>query len=368
MDRACWITCYDLPEDPRASSATPCTRRARRTPRGASGREQAQKRGGAVWRRRIAVAALAVLAWPGDGPAAQTYPERPVRLIVASGVGGGLDFVARLVGPKLGYGLGQIVVVDNRAGASGSIAAEQAARATPDGHTLLLLSASLVVYGAVNRTSYDLFRDFAPVSLVSAAPYLLTVTPGLPVQSVKELVAYARANPDKLNFASTGTATLAHLATEWFGDLAGVRLVHVPYKGVGAALPDLFSGRVQMSFLSFASVYGHVRAGRLKALAVASASRLELAPDIPTVIESGVPGYAVTQWHGLLVPRGTPRDRIERLHRETVVAVRHPEVASRLAADGTEGVASAPHEFAAHLKSEHERWSRIARRLGLQAQ
>lgn len=318
-----------------------------------------------MWKPRLVTLALAALLYPTLGLSAQPYPERPVRLIVASGVGGGLDFIARLVGPKLGENLGQTIVVDNRAGASGSIAADLAARATPDGHTLILLSASLVVYGAVNKTPYDLFRDFAAVSLVSAGPYILTVTPELPVKSVKELVAYGKANPAKLNYASTGTATLAHLATEWFGDLAGIRIVHIPYKGVGVALPDMFSGRIHMSFLSVASVYGHVRAGRLRALAIASPARAKVAPDIPTVIEAGVPGYTVTQWHGLLAPRGTPKSVIERLQREIVKVVQHPEVVSRLALDGTEGLGSTPQEFAAHLRSEHERWSRIARQLGL---
>jgi tripartite-type tricarboxylate transporter receptor subunit TctC len=320
-------------------------------------------------KRELPISAMAALigALTVTAPAlaAQSYPTKPVRVIVASGIGGGLDFIARLVGPKLGENLGQTVVVDNRAGASGSIAAELAAQATPDGHTLILLSASLVVYGAVNKTSYDLFRDFAPVSLVSAAPYILTVTTGLPATTVQELIAYGKANPAKLNYASTGTATLAHLATEWFGDLAGIRLVHIPYKGVGAALPDIFAGRVQMSFLSFASVYGHVRAGRLKALAVASTARAKAAPEIPTVIEAGVPGFTVTQWHGLLAPRGTPRSVIARLHREIVKVLQHPEITARLALDGTEGVGSSPEQFGVHLKSEYERWAKVARQTGL---
>jgi tripartite-type tricarboxylate transporter receptor subunit TctC len=312
-----------------------------------------------------ALLALGLALTPLPGVAAQGYPNKPVRVIVASGAGGGLDFVGRLVSPKLAEDLGQNVVVDNRAGASGSIAAELAAQAAPDGYTLILLSASLVVYGAVNKTRYDLFRDFAPVSQVAAGPYLLTVTNSLPVKSVKELVAHAKAAPGKLNYASTGNASLAHLATEWFSILTGAPLTHVPYKGVGAALPDMFSGQLHMSLLSVASVFGHVRAGRLRALAIATEKRAKIAPEIPTMIEAGVPGYKVTQWHGLLAPRGTPRAILDRVQGGVVKALQHPDVATRLAADGTEPVGSTPAQFAAHLKFEHDTWSKVAKQTGL---
>ena len=307
------------------------------------------------------IAALALAAPHAAAQSASAYPTKPVRLIVASGAGGGLDFVARQVAIPLSEALGQTVVVDNRAGASGSIAAELASQAAPDGYTLMLLSASLVVYGIVNKTRYDLYRDFAPVSQVAAAPYMLTVYPGLPVKSVKELIAYAKATPEKLNYASTGNASLAHLATELFAHSTGTQLVHIPYKGVGAALGDMLSGRVHMSFLSAGSVYSHVRSQKLRAVAIASTTRAKMAPELPTIIESGVPGFAVTQWHGMLSLRGTSRPVIERLHREIVKAVQRPEVASRLALDGTEGIASSPQDFAAHLKSEREQWEKVAK-------
>lgn len=315
-------------------------------------------------KRALAAALAAAFAAAAPVQAAQgpaPYPVKPVRLIVASGAGGGLDFVARQIAGPLGETLGQTIVVDNRAGASGSIAAEVAAHSAPDGYTLILLSASLVVYGIVNKTRYDLFRDFDPVSQVAAAPYVLTVHPGLPVASVKELVAYARTVPSKLNYPSTGNASLAHLATELFRILTGIELVHIPYKGVGAALPDMLAGRTHLSFLSMGSVYSHVRAGRLKALAIASAARSKAAPDLPTMIESGVPGYVVTQWHGMLVPRGTPRAVIERLHREIVKAVQRPEVAARFALDGTEGIASPPERFAQHLRAERDQWAKVVK-------
>lgn len=306
-------------------------------------------------------AALATASPYGVAQSTAAYPSKPVRVIVASGAGGGLDFVARLVATPLTETMGQSFVVDNRSGASGSIAAELTSLAPPDGYTLMLLSASLVVYGIVNKTRYDLYRDFAPVSQVAAAPYMLTVHPGVPAKNVKELVAYAKSVPSRLNYASTGNASLAHLATELFAISTGIQLVHIPYKGVGAALTDMLSGQIQMSFLSAGSVHSQVRAQKLKAIAIASATRAKMAPELPTMIESGVPGYVVTQWHGLLAPRGTPRPVIDRLHQEIVKAVTRPEVVQRFALDGTEGIASSPGEFAAHLRSEREQWTKVAK-------
>ncbi len=306
-------------------------------------------------------AALATASPYGIAQSTAAYPSKPVRVIVASGAGGGLDFVARLVATPLTETMGQSFVVDNRSGASGSIAAELTSLAPPDGYTLMLLSASLVVYGIVNKTRYDLYRDFAPVSQVAAAPYMLTVHPGVPAKNVKELVAYAKSVPSRLNYASTGNASLAHLATELFAISTGIQLVHIPYKGVGAALTDMLSGQIQMSFLSAGSVHSQVRAQKLKAIAIASATRAKMAPELPTMIESGVPGYVVTQWHGLLAPRGTPRPVIDRLHQEVVKAVTRPEVVQRFALDGTEGIASSPGEFAAHLRSEREQWTKVAK-------
>jgi len=227
----------------------------------------------------IVFAALSVVGTDAAAQAA-AWPARPIRMTVASGAGGGLDLVARTVAAPLSETLGQNVVVDNRAGASGSIAAEVTAQSAPDGYTLMVLSASLVVYGVVNKTAYDLFRDFDPVSQIAASPYMLTVYPGLPAQSIKEFIAYAKANPGKLNFASTGPASLAHLAGELFAMKTGTQLVHIPYKGVGAALPDMLSGRTQMSFLSGGSVMGQIRTQKLKALAIASATHHDEPPGL----------------------------------------------------------------------------------------
>jgi tripartite-type tricarboxylate transporter receptor subunit TctC len=327
-------------------------------------------------RQSIVVALAAALAGAGPNAAAQSadakgaaYPSKPVRLIVASGAGGGLDFVARQVAIPVSEYLGQTVVVDNRAGASGSIAAEVTSQAAPDGYTLMFLSASLVVYGVVTKTRYDLYRDFAPITQAAAAPYMLTVHPSIPVKTVKELAAYAKASPSKLNYASTGNASLAHLASELFGHATGTsgQLVHIPYKGVGAALGDMLSGRVQMSFLSAGSVYSHVRSGKLKPIAIASATRAKMAPDLPTMIESGFPGFLVTQWHGMLAPRGTPRPIVQRLYRETARAVQQPDVAQRLALDGTEGIGSTPEDFGKFLVSERDQWAQAAKVANIRA-
>lgn len=306
-------------------------------------------------------AAALAMAAPHAAAQAGAWPGKPIRMIVSSGAGGGLDLVARLVAAPIAEALKQNVVVDNRPGASGSIAAELIAQASPDGYTFMVLSASLVVYGVVNKTRYDLYRDFDAVAQIAASPYILTVTPSLPVKSVKELIAYAKANPGKLNFASTGPSSLAHLAGELFGITTGTQLVHVPYKGVGAALPDMISGRTQMSFLSGGSVSAQIRNGNLKPLAVAGTSRAKSMPNVPTMVESGVPGFVVTQWHGVVTPRGTPRAIIERMHQEIAKAVQRPEVASRLAQDGTEGVGSSPKEFTAFLRSERDQWAKVAK-------
>ncbi len=289
------------------------------------------------------------------------YPTKPIRMTVSSGAGGGLDFVSRLAATAMAESLGQSVVVDNRAGASGSIAAEITALAPADGYTVMMLSASLVVYGVVNKTRYDLYRDFSALSQLSQSPYILTVHSALPVKTVQELVAYARAHPTRLSYASTGNASLGHLATALLGHLTQAPFMHVPYKGVGAALTDLLSGQVQISFLSGGSLFSQIRSHKLRALAVASPTRVKAAPDILTMDEAGVPNFTITQWHGLLAPRGVPRVISDRLHREVVKAIQRPDVAARLALDGTEGVASSPAQFTAFLQAEQAQWSKAAK-------
>jgi len=288
------------------------------------------------------------------GPA---YPVKPIRMTVSSGAGGGLDLVARLVATPMGEALGQNIVVDNRPGASGSIAAEVTSHAAPDGYTLMVLSASLVVYGTVNKTRYDLYRDFSAVSQIAASPYLLTVHPSVPAGNVAEFIRYAKANPQKVYYASTGTASLAHLAGALFGVRTGTELTHVPYKGVGAALADMLSGQIQMSFFSGGSVYRQVRSQKLRALGVASAARSPLMPELPTLNESGVPDFTVTQWHGLMAPAGTPPAIIDRLQGEVAKAIQRSDVSTRLGRDGTETIGSKPADFAAFLRAERDKWT-----------
>lgn len=315
----------------------------------------------------LALAAVLVSGAAGAGAPA-SYPVKPVRVLVASGTGGGLDFVARLVAPPLSAALGHGVIIDNRPGAGGDIAVETAARAAPDGYTLVMLSASTVVRAALYRTRYDLFKDFAPVTELTAGPYALVVHPGVPAATVAELIQQARAQPGRLHYASTGNGTLTHLAGELFNATAGVRLVHVPYKGIGALLPDLLAGQVQATYASLAPILPQVRSGRLRALGVTAERRTSAAPELPTLIEAGLAGFTVTQWHGLLAPGGTARQLVERLQREVAAVLERADVLARLTQDGTDVVASAPEAFAAHLAREHARWSEVIRSANVRAE
>jgi len=296
---------------------------------------------------------------------AQNFPTRPLRIIVPTAPGGGLDFVARLIGPTLTQGLGQTVVVDNRPGASGVIGLELTARATPDGYNLMVISATHVIYTTINKTKFDFFKDFAPISQLTAADYVLVVTPSLTPKTVSELIAYAKANPGKLNYASSGVASLQHLATDYLGALEGVQFTHVPYKGVGAAIPDLVSGRIQMTMSSITSMNPHIRAKRLRPLAVTGKERSPVLSGVPTMIEAGVKNFVVTQWIGVIAPAGTPRDRIERLNQELAQALKQPDVATRLARDGTDAVGSSSKAFAAFMHEESAKWLKVAKQAGI---
>ena len=298
---------------------------------------------------------------------AQKFPERPIRLILGVAAGGGQDTVARAMGPKLARALGANMIVDNRPGGSGAIGAELVKQAAPDGYTLAMISASNVINPLTYAAPYDLQRDFVPVAQLVVQPYLLTVTPSLPVKSVPELIQYAKANPGKLNFGSAGNGTVTHLAAELFKEQAQIEAAHIPYKGTGAVYPDLIAGRIQAAFVTIVSAQPHVKANRLRALAVSTPKRIASAPGVPTVAESGLPGYAVSQWYGVLAPAGTPRARVNALNRAFVSVVEDPEMAEHFAKDGAEAAPSTPEQFGAHLKSEQERWAGIVRRAGLKA-
>lgn len=319
------------------------------------------------FRQRELFAAL-ILVLATQVSLAQSYPTRPIRLIVPTAPGGGLDVIARMIAPSLTESLGKSVVVDNRSGASGVIAMEITAHAAPDGYTVAIFSVSQVIYAELNKTSYNMFRDFAPVSQVAAAPYLLAVSMQLPAASVSELVTYAKANPARLTYATSGIATLQQLATELFATTVGIRLVHVPYKGVGAAFPDLISGRTHMTISSVAALASLIRSKFLRPLAVTTTRRTAMLPEVPTMIEAGVPGFLVTQWHGIVAPAGTPEPIVERLYRDIATALKNSDVVARLATDGTEGVGSTPQQFAAHMKAEREKWTQAIKQAGISIQ
>jgi len=321
-----------------------------------------------IVRRSALILLCAVLAAVLSPAQAQQYPTKPIRLIVPIAAGGGPDTIGRAVAQKLTDNLGQTMVVDNRAGASGAIAVELAKQAAPDGYTILLISASQVIRPLLFKVPYDLFRDFAPITQLSAQSYVLMASPTLPVKSVSELVAHARANPGKLNYASVGLGSQIHLMTELFRTLARIQAVHVPYKGIGPAYPDLIAGNIQFMFGSIITSQGHIRAKRLQALAVSGPKRIKALPELPTVSEAGVPGFAVTQWYALLAPAGTPRAIVEFLNKETNKALHQPEVSGRIAAEGSEAVGSTPQQLAAHMKTEQDKWARVIKDAGIKGE
>jgi len=277
--------------------------------------------------------------------------------------------LARTVGNHLAERWGQSVVIDNRSGAGGTIAGELAARAAPDGYTLMMgtIAATATNVSLVRKLPYDPLRDFAPITLVAEQPLMLMVHPSVPVRSVEELIQLARAKPGQLTFASAGNGTGGHLSAELFRMMTGVDMVHVPYKGIAPALTDTISGQVTMSFSSLISGAPHVKIGRLRALAVTSARRSAAMPEVPTLAEAGVKGYASSTWYGLLAPRGTPRAIVLRLNTEVVALLKRPDVRERLLADGAEPIGNTPGEFGAFIKAEIERWAKVIRAAGIRA-
>jgi len=301
--------------------------------------------------------------------AAQGYPAKAVRIIVPFPPGAGVDIVTRAVSGRLAEALGQQLIVDNRAGAGGILGAEMAAKAAPDGYTVFMATAGIltVIPHMNNKAPYSVERDFVPVSQVASVPSVLVVHPSMPVKSVKDLIALAKAKPGEINYASTGNGTLPHLAAEFFKQQAKVNMVHIAYKGSAPATTDLLGGNVQVFFGNMLSVIVQVRSGRLRALAVTSLQRQPVAKDIPTMIESGFPGFEAGTWFGLLVPTGTPRDVINRLHGDVVKAVRQPDVQKQLAGQGATTIGNTPEQFAAYIKSESDKWARVLKASGVKA-
>jgi tripartite-type tricarboxylate transporter receptor subunit TctC len=291
------------------------------------------------------------------------YPAKPIRLIVPFAAGGGNDNVARLVGKRLSDSLGQPLLIDNRPGAGGALGAELAAKSAPDGYTLFLggVGSHAVNPNLNDSLPYDPIRDFAPVALLASAPLVLVVHPSVPAESFKAFVALARARPGQLNYASNGNGSSSHLAAVMFDSMTGVDMVHVPYKGLSPALTDLLSGRVQLMFSSVVAILPHVKSEKLRGLAVTGNRRLTSMPDLPTIAESGLPGYEASSWYGVLAPAGTPREIVARLNAELVKALEHPEVRTSLLAEGAEPIGGTPERFASHIRSEKERLGKLIR-------
>ena len=305
------------------------------------------------------------------GPAcanAQAYPAKPLRLVVASSPGSGVDILARLAAPKLAEALGQQVLIDNRAGAGGNLGAAFAARAAPDGYTAFMATPAHAISGSapVNKTGYDFVRDFAPVSLLTTGHYMLVVHPSVPAHNVKELIALARVRPGQLNYASAGNGNATHLAGELFNLMAGVKTVHVPYKGGGHARTELLGGQVDFMFHNITAVLGDVRDRRLRALAVTGPKRALAAPQIATADESGLQGYDITSWFGVMLPAAAPAETVTRLHRDFSRTMQFADIREKLASLGSEPVGSSPADFARHLRAEHDKWGTLIRKAGLQ--
>ncbi|MEO8443253.1 MAG: tripartite tricarboxylate transporter substrate binding protein [Betaproteobacteria bacterium] len=312
-----------------------------------------------------AVTLLAATALPLTA-FAQTYPDKPIRVIVPVPAGGTPDVVARLVMPGLSNLLGQQLVVDNRGGAGGLIGAELAAKAVPDGYTIFFSSpGSLTILPHLQKqVNYDTLRDFVPVSLVCIGPFLLITHPSVPAKSVQELLALAKAQPGKLNYASAGNGSANHLAMELFKSLAGVNITHIPYKGAPQAVTDLIGGSVNLMFNSIPPAIQHIKAGRLRLLAVSTAKRSPQLPDVPTVSEAGVPGYESITWFGLLVPAKTPPAIVARLHKELVKVVHAPEMKAQLEHLGYDALGGTPAEFAKFIRAESEKYAKVVKLSG----
>ncbi|MEO8441016.1 MAG: tripartite tricarboxylate transporter substrate binding protein [Betaproteobacteria bacterium] len=307
---------------------------------------------------------------PDNVTYAQSYPSKPIHLIVGFAPGGVTDIVARALGQKLYERLGQQVVVDNRAGGSGTIAAVMAAKAPPDGYTLLMSSISTMAtnVSTVANLPYDPLHDFAPVTLALVTPYMATVNAALPVNSMPEFIAYAKAKPGQLNFGSSGTGGGAHLAVELLKVMAGIDLTHIPYKGSALALTDLIGGQIQFTFSQPPIVLPHIRSGKLKGLAISSPKRLTALPEFPTIAESGVAGYEATSWQGIVAPAATPRAIIMKLNSEIRRALQLPEIGARLAAEGSEAGNTTPDEFGAYIRREIAKWSRVVKTSGIKTE
>jgi tripartite-type tricarboxylate transporter receptor subunit TctC len=316
--------------------------------------------------RVILVLAAALIA---SVPTHAQYPAKPVRLVVPFPPGGGTDTLARVYGQKLGEALGQQVLIDNRPGGGTNIGAEIAAKAPPDGYTALMGNiAHAINVTLYSKLSYDFVKDFAPVTLLASTPNILVVHPSIPVKSIKELIVLAKSKPGALDYASSGSGSSAHLAAELFSSMAGIKMTHIPYKGGGPAVIALAGGQVSVGFATTPSVIGHVKAGKLRGLAVTTAQRSPSTPDLPTISEGGLAGYEAGTWYGLLVPAAAPKEVVTRLHTESVKLLKQSDVKDRLDAAGFELIGNTPEQFATFIRSEIEKWAHVVKASGARAE
>jgi len=310
----------------------------------------------------VLAASLAAQAW------SQSYPTKPIRIIAPFAPGGGTDFIARVAALKLSEVLGQQAIVENRAGAGGVLGAEVGAKSAPDGYTYTLISGSYAVNPSLYKLNFDPVNDITAVIQMSQGPFLVVVHPSLPVKNIKELIALAKAKPNNLNYASSGAGSITHLATALFVDMAGIQMVHVPYKGTSPAITDTIAGQTQVLFGSVAATLPQMRNGRFKGIAVTTPKRIEGAPEIPTVSESGLKGYEVTLWHGMIAPKGLPKPILDRVNGELNKVLRNKDMQDKLAGDGVSAAGGTPEQFAALIKKDIELWRKVVQKAGVKVE
>lgn len=314
-------------------------------------------------------AVAAVMALTVSAPiSAQPYPSKPVKIIVGFAPGGGNDIIARFIAQRLSSSMGQQFIVENKPGAGGAIGTAAGVNSPPDGYTLTLVSASYTVHPSVYKLKFDPITDITPIIQISQGPFLIVVHPSVPAKTTQELIALAKSRPGKLNFATPGQGGITHLATELFATRAGIKMNHVPYKGTGPALTDTIAGQTDLYFSTTAAAMPHVKSGRLRALAVTTSKRLPSAPDIPTVAESGVPGYEAIQWHGLIGPKGLPRPIVDRINAEVSKLLEQKEAAEHLQNDGVSPAGGTPEQFLATIEKEISIWRKVVNDVGINAE
>ncbi|WP_233204930.1 tripartite tricarboxylate transporter substrate binding protein [Limnohabitans sp. 15K] len=310
-----------------------------------------------------------LLLWASGDSTAQTYPTKPVKIVVPSAPGGGTDIIGRLLAKAFSSALGQNFYVENKPGAGNLIGIEAVAHAPADGYTLLFVPSPLVLNPILyKKVNYDPVKDFAPIALAATAPNILVIHPGVKVKNVRDWIDLAKKEPTALNYASAGVGTSPHMSMELFNYMAGIQTLHVPYKGTSPAVTDLLGGQVKGMFSNALTVMPHIQSGKVRPLAVSGAKRLDILPDVPTVMEAGVPNYVSLQWYGLLAPAGTPQAIVQTLNAEMLKALQSKEIKEKLAAEGAEPVGSSPLEFANLIKSDYQKWAGVAKRAGIEPQ